>query len=71
MKTRYWKYVKISRAECDSLEAAKRAAPPGYATHRHTVGQYVFRKRLPTHLIEARLAGSTCHWQVDNKIAPY
>ena len=70
MKQRYWKYFKISKSDCD-LEAAKRDAPPGFVSHRHTVGQFVFRKRLPTHLIEGRLAGTAPHWEVDTKAAPY
>lgn len=54
MKNRLWKYWRISKDAVESRTKAKSVAPHGFAYHTSRGGQYVFRKRLPRHIVAER-----------------
>jgi len=52
---RRWKYIRVSRTKVEDVEAAKRDVPTEYCQKgcfKTTMSQYVFRKRLPQHVIQ-------------------
>lgn len=50
---RRWKYLRFSRSAVESLEAANRMVPHDYKHCDTQPGQWIFRKRLPEHVIDA------------------